>query len=531
MQKLQKLLTVLLLAFVCPFLTSCSGGGGVTEPDNPGSGNDDNGSLGETLKRQIEWQATDEEVADTADLERRVDVSNVVMYYDDEYHRNKIHKHAGAPSYADDSQVVYAWQQIVSGVWKVKFKVAYNDDADSNPDWSDVYTISDGDYNNSYPAVTSYMKETGKMTIDVVYQMKNASNKVSIRHDRWVQGTVNVYNSFSHAAGFPKTVNQTTSYNCLHPDVVYYGITEDNDDDDDTYRYLFCVYERFTNSTGSKGNREIWWAKYDEDDGIWGYGRTMLYGPTSDYLPMYPRIDCGMDDTGWGLYIGDGGHLTCVVWQTYQYSVATIIDIDIWASMFPPTSPTTNLSVPITWDGDSADLDEYDRWDVFPYVDIDPYENASTRCTNIVWTHFKNSDDTDPTNFYYNTEMEQGGEPPVTVKDDGDSTVQEGFITYAARGDSSNPYKRRGCAVWIDDGENDGYFPVYATEIDSYDIADIEFDNRIEVSAGVCDDNIAGVYGPVPATRFVRTVHVGWCDWDSANSDWGIYADWHIYSY
>ena len=362
------------------------------------------------------------------------------------------------------------------------------------------------------------------MTVDIVYQKKDAAGKLTIRHDRWIQGTADDYDTFSEADNFPITVNQSNDYNCMHPDVVYYGQHEWNSDDDVTYRYLFCVYELFGNSGGTKGNREIWWAKYDEQNHSWGYGRTKLYDPDGNHLPMYPRIDTGMDDTAWG---GIDGHISCVLWHTYEYSGSTIIDIDIWGSFFPPLSPSYLLVAPITWTAGDADLDEYNRWDVFPYVDIDPYENTGTRATHLVWTHFKNSNDTDPTNFYWNTEMEVDGYDPVTIHDDGDAAVQEGLITYAARVHTGG--SRLGCATWIDDRASNGVFPVYASQITSTTTSSINHGTRVLVSTGVSDDNWNGVYAPVPAIRHRKTAHIGWSDWDSIGTDWGIYADWNMY--
>jgi hypothetical protein len=518
MSKVTSFLMVVAVLFFCLTLPSCSSGDGLTVPD---TGDYEGSTLGELIKRQILW-TVDDEVADSDLDEKRVDVTNCVIHYSNVTHRNSIHRYTGNPSFADDAQVVFAWQQKVGDYLRVKWRVAYDDHEMYDPNWSDVYTISDGaTNNNSWPAVTSYIETNGKMTVDILYQKKQSNNVVCIRHDRWQQQTKDNYNSFSHVSGYPKTVSQTQDWHCRHPDVVYHGQNEYHDPPDpDNYGCLFAVYERYTAPAGGSGDREIWYAEFNESSGSWG-DRTRIDTAGDDSLPLYPRIDTGWDDTTWG----DNGYVTAVVWHQYEYSGATITDIDIWGNIFAPRNPG-NYAFEITWEhAEGDDFEPDDRWSVFPYVDIDPQENDE-RAIHIVWTHFKDNDpDDDPTIMYWNTEMYDASEEPRVIYDH--ETRAEGLVTLAVCW--GNDPNQTACAVWIYDTLSPGDYPVWARSINFTNVNSIAVGTKIRVSGGVSYVTDDGICGPVPAVRHARTVHVGWTDWDSGDTDYGIYADYSTF--
>ena len=105
------------------------------------------------------------------------------------------------------------------------------------------------------------------------------------------------------------------------------------------------------------------------------------------------------------------------------------------------------------------------------------------------------------------------------------STEEEGFITIAVcQGDD---YGQKACVTWMDDYPTANNFRVSARVVKFREPTDIQYENKYTISAGYTNDNINGIYGPIVGIRYKKTAHVGWTDWDSGNTDYGIHADWN----
>lgn len=516
---------------------SCSGGNGVgpDSVDNKPSADED--GLVTRYCRDACWDAGDWDYNGDYEVEgsdafdsKHVDISDVRLYPLNQWWpwAGDINRHSGSPHILNESAVIYAWTSHDGAQGnRVKWRVRYYDDDDNQMHFGDVQIVPGHlTYAQTYPAITCYMnwdpndEEHGlnRYTVDIVFK-RNVSGQQKIYHFRYRQDTTANYDDWSlddtlHPTGNPVLVSDNDDFHCDHPDVVWWGAYEGGRES-----HLFCVWEHFQDSTGSKGNRAIRFARYDEGDSAWE-DHDWVDNSSALEIPMYPRIDVGhLED------LNDDDWTVAVVWHSKQYNAQSqVIDYDVIANYWDAAgSPDYTDAIVLGYSGFDS------HYDMFPMIDFDLPRN-SPHLAHIVWTYFT-SGSSYPTNMYWNTDMWSGGLPaPDTFNNLGGIYNDDGLTTIAvAPDDGLNTYDKA-YAAWISEDASSDFY-VWATEIDfsgaghNPDPADY-VQTTYAIGEGQTNGTGDNTFGPEIACRHADQVHVGWADQDTNGmDDWDIMED------
>jgi len=528
------LLPVFLVAVL--LFAGCSG-----DKSNPITSDDD-------PSRLAPWTiaGVDEEIADTANDERDVDITNVVYGHSWGGERGfiKMYNHPFDDPY---TYTVATWQQSNGDVSDIYFKVLYREGPDPMDDDEMGNPVQvDGGYASEIqiqPAITAHLDEDQKIVVDLVFMSRPWSEEIPnpnnwrIIHARYRQNSFGDFSGFSLVSREDITPFQVFHNNCAQPDIVFDAGAE-GQDGWNRLHVVFVIMWDFD-------DRDIWYERGD----VGGDGSVSWHGGEFDVswqhqgVNAWPRIDVGFDASGWvhSMPHGTPGNQVYYVGIVWQYS---------WYDLIHETWPTNVVYAQIPandplffywrWSGDivrgySIGMMKpyYTHHMVLPCIDIEPIEcDGDNRTTMIVWTHAAQLEgyDYDAANIKATNTLRL-----CASYDEVDLFYLQGpgnlngVASFAAKADDSNS----GHLTWLNNNGLNYNGHVYAGEVfweadPMYVIwSSGTWFNISDGHSSVAPDT-AYQYGPEVA---IFNENVGKCIWtDIANgtppSIWGDSSDW-----